>query len=501
MADSEKLTALKKAYAEIILNTAKEAAARVLVSERKAQRYQRELFAAKDDALRMLLRLKQMLDAKVSEAEITSSNQQKRIDELEAQLGEAEDIVKDLRAELRELQDELERLTTNQVQPLCERSPGSDNTLETTTLEQNIICTSVPVVSSLPALEADPAPTIDITNSSSKGTYNDHQNKHCMETGTDKDICFVCDPDFASIMIRSKEPELYKNGCTHRIRALEGNILGGTLAITGQGNGGKNHKDEKHTCQKLAPKHELAPGMENNQDEVKTESESIRAYALKSFRRKRKRANRYRKQNVCFRRFLDQNPDNSNAKFGDDPVRVEDKDPEFDVSGRKEIPESNESSIQSGLAEVGEENNAGFSLRACSVQTTRSNDEMSMVGMEEDVKSVECPKVVASKSDNEIAIVSLAENSEPKELKEATDSIPAQPVSNKFIKYTFTRKRKKDSLSTCDGNSSIEDGLLKRRMVEKEDGSVDFHSSLATQLDQVSCEESQLASSSEKKLD
>ena len=57
--------ALKKAYADIILNTAKEAAARIMVSERKAIRYQRELFAAKEEALHMLLRLKQTLDAKV----------------------------------------------------------------------------------------------------------------------------------------------------------------------------------------------------------------------------------------------------------------------------------------------------------------------------------------------------------------------------------------------------------------------------------------------------
>lgn len=57
--------ALKKAYADIILNTAKEAAARIMVSERKAMRCQQELFAAKEDALRMLIRLKQMLDAKV----------------------------------------------------------------------------------------------------------------------------------------------------------------------------------------------------------------------------------------------------------------------------------------------------------------------------------------------------------------------------------------------------------------------------------------------------
>lgn len=57
--------ALKTAYAEIILNTAKEAAARIVISEKKAFRYQQELFAAKEEGLRMLLRLKQMLDSKV----------------------------------------------------------------------------------------------------------------------------------------------------------------------------------------------------------------------------------------------------------------------------------------------------------------------------------------------------------------------------------------------------------------------------------------------------
>lgn len=67
---SQKLTALKKAYAEIILNTAKEAAARVVVAERKALRYQRELFSTKDEAFRMLLRLKHMLDSKVTSLHI-----------------------------------------------------------------------------------------------------------------------------------------------------------------------------------------------------------------------------------------------------------------------------------------------------------------------------------------------------------------------------------------------------------------------------------------------
>jgi hypothetical protein len=58
--------ALKKAYADIILNTAKEAANRVMESERKALRYHHDLCNSKDEALRLLLRLQQMIDAKVS---------------------------------------------------------------------------------------------------------------------------------------------------------------------------------------------------------------------------------------------------------------------------------------------------------------------------------------------------------------------------------------------------------------------------------------------------
>ena len=62
----QRLTALKRAYADIILNTAKEAAARIMVSERKALRFQQELNVSKEQALQMLLRLKQMMDSKVN---------------------------------------------------------------------------------------------------------------------------------------------------------------------------------------------------------------------------------------------------------------------------------------------------------------------------------------------------------------------------------------------------------------------------------------------------
>lgn len=61
----QKVIALQKAYADIILNTSKEAAVRVMSSERRAVQYQHEQKVAKDEALRMLLHLKQMMDARV----------------------------------------------------------------------------------------------------------------------------------------------------------------------------------------------------------------------------------------------------------------------------------------------------------------------------------------------------------------------------------------------------------------------------------------------------
>ncbi|CAA7043295.1 unnamed protein product [Microthlaspi erraticum] len=109
MAEPETLAALKRAYADTLLNTTKEAAARVLVSEKKARSYQRELVTVRDEALHTLLRLKHMFDSKVKETEMISLKQQQKVEELEAQLGEAEDIVGELRLELRELRDELKK--------------------------------------------------------------------------------------------------------------------------------------------------------------------------------------------------------------------------------------------------------------------------------------------------------------------------------------------------------------------------------------------------------
>lgn len=62
----QKMEAMKRAYAEMILNTAKEAAERVMAADLIARRREQELVSVKEEAATMLLRLKQMVDAKVT---------------------------------------------------------------------------------------------------------------------------------------------------------------------------------------------------------------------------------------------------------------------------------------------------------------------------------------------------------------------------------------------------------------------------------------------------
>ncbi|XP_039011480.1 uncharacterized protein LOC120140583 [Hibiscus syriacus] len=404
MADSEKLTALKKAYAEIILNTAKEAAARIMASERKAQRYQQELFAAKDEALRMLVRLKRMLDARANEAETMSLNQQKKIEELEAQLGEAEDIVRDLRAELREAQDELEKLTKNPVRcsgkqksehdvAACEKLPNGDT-----------ISNFGSVVSSQLDTQTDIVTVSDIKSSRNVGIK-------C----SCKDNCYVCNPDFASIVMRRKEPDLYRNGCTQRIRALERCLLNENLSPSGQVEDAKiedAREDEKGRDMqtKVSRPEEKIDEFKVMQTDVHN---IIQALPVSHFRKKRKRAARYKKNRV------------SSSMDMRDQV----------VADEKEL-----SRLESGSAE-------NLGVASCKL-------DVEMV----DVSSVNL----------DVKVSEVTEGSSP------------QPVNNKFLMYTFKRKRKKDSLSSPDRDGSLDKDTSKRKMEDKQNGSLDSEKSSLT---------------------
>ncbi|KAL7139098.1 hypothetical protein ABFS83_09G028400 [Erythranthe nasuta] len=238
MDDEEKMMGLKKAYADVLFNISKEAAARVMSSEKKAAQYQNELKSSKDEALRMLMRLKQMMDSKTSEAEAASLSQQSKIDELEAQLQEAEDIVKDLREELEEAHSQLERVKrvnshhhANEPKNLSSREPGAR------------------------IYEAAIA-------------------------------SYISNPDLLpSIISRPKDPGLYRNGCTQRIRACERNSAETDKVMDKDNNNNKRESEEDE---------EKVPSTKTktlSELEAKLMADSN----CRSFLQKKKRANRLRK--------------------------------------------------------------------------------------------------------------------------------------------------------------------------------------------------------------
>ncbi|PPR99945.1 hypothetical protein GOBAR_AA20733 [Gossypium barbadense] len=482
MADSEKLTALKKAYAEIILNTAKEAAARIMVSERKALRYQQELFAAKDEALHMLLRLKQMLDAKVNEAEMMSLNQQKRIEELEAQLGEAEDIVRDLRAELREVQDELEKLTKNSMQCSSEQKSGQDFAASDEMSNVKTISDFGSVRSSLLDAQTDIVTVSAIKSSCPSGT-NVGIKCSC------KDNCYVCNPDFASIVMRRKEPDLYRNGCTQRIRALERCLLNENLSLSGQADDAKNENaredDERKDMRSKSSLRTDNGRLEERMNEFKTMQNDvhdiIRALPLGPFRKKRKRCARYKKnratspmymcdQVIATRQESDQlcaesfsHAADENARFGEDS-RIINHDA-LKGSQSPSIPSSPPNAVkavtESGYEKVDNDEN-NDKLLVDKKQSTRLDG-----GLVENLGDAFC------KPDLEMVDVS-AVNSDVK----VSEGSSTQLVNNKFLMYT--RKRKKDPLSSPDRDCSLDNDNSKRKTEDKQNGSLDSEKSTLT---------------------
>ncbi|KAH0975599.1 hypothetical protein GBA52_017498 [Prunus armeniaca] len=499
-----KLTALKKAYAEIILNTAKEAAARIVVSERKALRFQRELFSTKEEAFRMLLRLKQMLDSKACEAKMMSSSQQKKIDELEAQLQEAEDIVKDLREELSEAQTQLEKATKNQPQPLARESLDSD--------------TAAPglMISQLSS-QIDAVATYE-KNSISNGTY---EGSRCYSTNDAlKDRYCVPNPDFASLVMRSKEPELYRNGCTQRIRAFERNLLDENLSLSGLVDDAKNatfirgDDEGKGMCNTPKPKVGNTHGVEKNQEQLKVmqlDGSHIQAPAFKSFQNKRKRAARYRRSKAPSCRYLPHQfkemhqdlsctitsassvnnnvlTDNASKKSEDEIRKVTES-----VLTPKLLSDTTEMSTRSGCSYV-TDNDAGF-VRPCSVQKAMDNDKMIIEESEmtrQECLSAEKLEILACKTDVEKDNRPLYKSD--MRASDLDGGTASQPADNKFLKYTFCRKRKKETLNSPEGLSVLDNGTLERKTGEEQNVSLEPQkSSLLTESSRESRRLAQVA--------
>ncbi|CAK9138683.1 unnamed protein product [Ilex paraguariensis] len=543
MDSDERLTALKKAYADIILNTAKEAAARIMVSEKRALRFQRDLYAAKEEALQMLLRLKQMMDSKICEAEIKSSNQQKTIEELEAQLHEAEDIVRDLREELRKVQAELERVSNNKVQPLDELDMATPEE----TSEINRLYTSQTLIFPHPQSQHEYIAASDMRNLYlNPGNEGNKCSSSIVHTGNS----YMGNPDIPSIILRRKKPELYRNGCTQRIRACKRKALSKALSYSGL----SVREDEKgericttptiRACKRKPLNKALSlselindvkhksSAREDEKDEricttptheadhMCTENKGVHAnsrlgswykvQAVTTVCRKRKRVTRKRKYRTLSCRFLpEQSMKMAQAPaipcLGSIPVNNNAPSTENSYEMAPRLTSDNTGmSIQLGCAETNG-SDAEF-VKACDFQSTMVNDDIlvdKLLTMRQQIGSTESSGAPIGRMNIEEVDVPLAD-SEGSKAPDTTHGVPTQPVPDRIIKYTFQRKRKRVSLTSIEGNNSLETSTFEGKPEEKQTGSVEPQkSSLITESSRDSRRLAQVArqliSLSEKK--
>ncbi|CAM8971683.1 unnamed protein product [Rhodiola kirilowii] len=229
-AEVQKMTEMKKAYANIILHTAQEAAVRIMVLESKAFRFQKQAADAKEEALGMLLRLKQTMDSKMHEAEVLSFGDKKKIKELEGQLQEAENIVTDLREELASVRGELEK------EKKRERSQ-SPNGKWSNHLANESECAETSHNAKADASESilqscsNSKLSANMTSDGKKATPAQRKYERRLNEITDSALTdhFGGVPYLPSIIKRTKLPLIHGNGFTRGICGPKGNKLGGTF--------------------------------------------------------------------------------------------------------------------------------------------------------------------------------------------------------------------------------------------------------------------------------
>ncbi|KAL0364620.1 UNVERIFIED_CONTAM: hypothetical protein Sangu_0559600 [Sesamum angustifolium] len=465
----QKLTALKKAYADVILSISKEAAKRVMGSERKSVRYQHELKVAKEEGVRMLLRLKQMMDSQIGEAEAAASKQQKKIEELEAQLQEAEDIVSDLREELRELQTELERVKNGNLQHVNDRCYSCSRNIPVDTRIYSYRSNEV-----LPPNDFSVASDVSVRNPSQRNECSKCYNKIVCNCAA-----YVRNRDLPSIILRRKEPGLYRNGCTQRILACERNLLDKDLCLSevtnnvnGMKNGGEQEEEEGKAPSREAP----TCGTKTLTELENKLLADIKLDGLESFPQKRKRAIRRRKAVIPLggkRSYLFLKSDQvTQHSVTNDPVLVDDCaycDEHPPKIGPRLFPDKAEPETQLGCAESSkdERNLVGICAEIKMHKDEGPNEKnvplVEETGFSDNLPSPDC------KLD--------AEDLEPNS-PGTSKEYPSLFVGERVIKYTFQRKRKRQAPSISEVDVSLEtekktgDGENGRQELEQQKSSL-----------------------------
>ncbi|XP_077215130.1 uncharacterized protein LOC143849812 [Tasmannia lanceolata] len=406
MEEAEKMVALKRAYAEIILNTAKEAAARILVSERKALRFEQDILYSKEEALNILLHLKQIMDTKISEAEKTSLDQKRKVQELEAQLNEAKGTINDLRAELRRVNDALDKMKVKLMEPLNEQTVNGK-------------------------------PTSEPLN------YLSAEN------------CCASKPDLASIII-NKEPELYRNGCTQRIRAFEQNLLTGNLPLPGQTNDGYSHlKNElivregetaKKACTLASPKVDnmviQAENMTGLKEKVHKDGSCDKGPVVKFFRRLSSR-----KIGRC-----------THIKTPTCANMIESDENLLETTG-----EDSEKDLNSCFVPTSTESDKN-SKDNLDISSKDENHVSQLTLMRQEYKVADHTSDASICKLNHVTVDIPLANSDYKDEKTCKAiEAPSKTVNDRPFKYTFRRKRKREPLSSHKDDTVIEKKITSKR--------------------------------------
>ena len=488
---------------------------------------------------------------------MTSLRQRRRIEELEAQLNEAEDVIADLRTELTQLWDALEKAKSNQLQHLDGQIMKEHESSHENTAPDPII----PSPSSS-GLEA-------VTTSKMKNAPLDQRvlvNKCCntaKETGqlgiSLLDNYHAHNSDFASIIMRRKQPELYRNGFTQRIRAFERNFPHGKVSPSGD-------VDDRHSLEKnelitkVIDKEEgrccVSSNRNSNMEIVRNSTGEEVKKPVKKVRMSRRRKARFGKakassrkscprpgqlMKLCqpsavlschktysingnvksaggactqppikadkeevnfvhnekgkkmesrdaiasFRSLPDQlrkpcQPStvlsrcrtsscsgNGNVKSDEDRLKVneikseikpltlikQDADP---ISGSTDLTVSITAINKSGLTQNAVENMELVDKSMLVEHEGDAAENLINLGSELDIGMINAPLMNSSLKDAEVS--------------EASNSSPSRADNNRLLRYTFQRKRKKESFSKPDENSSIENSTIKRRAVEKQSG-------------------------------
>lgn len=450
----EKLGSLKKAYADIILNTAKEAAARIMVSERKAYRFQQELCAAKQEGLDMLLRLKQITDSKIAEVETMSVSQRKRIQELELQLCRTENVITDLRSQLSGVQDELEKVKNNK-----EIAPLHEDVSKHNTSDSEPKSTST--------FDAKDRPLV---------------RRNVQPKAFRAEKCYADKPDLDSLILTSKEPEQYRNGCTQRIRAFDRNLANGKSPLPIETKNQFSRRKIKSFIREEArevgvtkssckdenagtKKRKLIGLDELLQQDIGCENGQSVGFLHKFCARKRR--SRYRSgrpksytDQVMQPRELSLSHCKTNPCEENPTVNPSEDRSRIVVEGNAQKASDSHLTSTSLLTTMADVNGRDAKTEPSSVQTFPQGDEESIVKLEfsrHGNKVAECSGVSRCNVNlNCIDIPRMIDITEEKELCEATDPLPVPARKDMPLKYTFQRKRKKGPLICLDENKTLE---------------------------------------------